>query len=312
MSDMLGDVASSIGSSIGSAASSLKKSFSYGPHPSVIMWKAADTAKTPEKDTSEESTLSKIGGLIEGARDKVESIFSSASADTSMFNTFKFDAVVSEGHLAESVVTKLPASSGFLVADHIINQNRILKLDVVAANMQNSSAWSISVQGLSVATGAIFNNPLISMAGGLYGAVSSAFETEDRVQSTYALFNSLRTSGTKLYISTILGTYLNCAIIGIRVKQDRNTASILGMELTLEELQVVGSDELVGAATAAIESSYDYSEFAKMAQSLGMGMLGGVSLPGLGSGSPTAQLATLKSKLGNLPNPVSSIKGLLT
>jgi len=303
VSDIIGDVTS--------AASSFKSNFSYGPHPSIIMWEAATANAVAEKDTSSESTLSNLENLISGAREKVEDIIASTPADKSLFNTFKFDAVVSEGHQAETVVTKMPASSGFLVSDSIINQNRILRLDVVAANMQNSSAWTVSVQGLSVATGAIFNNPLIATAGSLYGAVSSAFETEDRVQSTYALFNSLRTAGTKLYISTILGTYLNCVITGIRVKQDKDTSSILAMELTLEELQVVDLDNIAGAAAAAIESSYDYSEFAKLAQSIGIGVVGGLPLPGLGTGSPTQQLATLKDKLAALTSPVSSVKGLL-
>lgn len=308
MSDIIGDVVDAAGS----AASKFKNTFSYGPHPSIIMWAAQNTPKLTEKDTSEDSILSNIDDLVSGVREKVEDVISSTNKDSN-FNSFKFDAVVSEEHHAQSTVTKLPASSGFLVSDHIINHNRVLRLHVVAANMQNSAAGIVSVQGAAVVSGAIFNNPLMSAAGSLYGAVSSAFETEDRVQSTYTLFNSLRTSGTKLYISTILGTYLNCVITGISVKQDKNTASILSMELTLEELQVIDmeNDTNANAAAASINTMYDYSEFAKMATGLGIGVLGGVPLPGLGSGTPSAQLAELKSKLGKLASPVSSVKGIL-
>lgn len=299
MSDIIGDVTN--------AASNLKKRFSYGPHPSIIMWEAGTAAQVKEKD---ESVFDEVTGAISSVRTKLESL--TTSEVPSQFNSFKFDAMVSESHDAQTVVTKVPTSSGFVVSDHIINQNRVLKLEAVAVNMQNSSMWVASVQGLSVVSGAIFNNPVLPAIGGLYGVVSSAFETENRIQSTYDLFNGLRTKGTKLYISTILGTYLNCVVTGIRTKHDKMTSSMLAVEITLEELQVVGSDALADAAKAAIESSYDYSDFAKMATGLGIGVLGGVALPGLGSVSrPTEQLKVLKNKLAALSSPVSAVKGRL-
>lgn len=289
-----------------SGATSTLKKFSYGPHPSIIMWAAGTAKAVQEKDTS---ILGEIGNAIGNARQALEDVISS-TPDKSQFNSFKFDAMVSEGHEAQSIVTKRPASSGFVVSDHIINENRILKLEAVAVNMQNSSAWIASVQGAAVLSGAIFNNPILPAIGGVYGLVTSAFETENRVESTYVLFNSLRTSGTKLYISTILGPYLNCVITGIRTKHDKNTAAMLGLEITLEELQIIGKDELADAAKKAIESSYDYSEFAKMVTALGIGVLGGVPLPGLGSLSkPTEQLKVLKGKVAKLASPVSAVKG---
>lgn len=303
MSDIIGDV----GTALTGAVSKVKSRFHYGPHPSIIMWKAGTAAQIQERD---DSILGSVENAISGARKAMEELIVSPTLD--QFSSFKFDAMVSEGHLAQSTVTKVPTSTGFVVADHIINHNRILKLEAVAVNMQNSALWTASVQGLSVVSGAIFNNPVLPAIGGLYGVVSSAFETEDRIQSTYNLFNDLRTSGTKLYISTILGTYLNCVINEIRVKHDKQTAAMLAVEITLEELQVVGPDELADAAKAAIASSYDYSEFAKMAQGLGIGVLGGVPLPGLGSiARPTEQLKTLKGKLTKLSQPISSVKGRL-
>ena len=298
---------SDISGFITDAAATAKKRFSYGPHPSVIMWAAGSAAQVKEEPTS---TLGKVVGAVSSARTSLENLVASPAPDN--FNQFKFDAMVSEGHLAQTRVTRRPTSTGFVVADHIINENRILKLEAVAVNMQNSSLGIVSAQGLSVISGAIFDNPILPAIGGLYGVVSSAFETENRIQSTYNLFNELRTSGTKLYISTILGTYLNCQIVEIRTKHDRMTSAMLAVEITLEELQVIGSDALADAAKAAIQSSYDYSEFSKMATSLGIGVLGGVPLPGLGSISrPTAQLATLKDKVSKLAQPISSVKGRL-
>lgn len=299
MSDIIGSLTDS--------ASALKKRFSYGPHPSIIMWSAGTATKVEEAETG---VLGQVVGAVSSVRKKMEDLVVSNVPED--FNSFKFDAMVSEGHEAQTRVTRRPASTGFLVSEHIINENRVLRLEAVAVNMQNSSMGIVSAQGLSVVTGAIFNNPVLPAIGGLYGVVSSAFETENRIQSTYDLFNGLRTSGTKLYISTILGTYLNCVITGIRAKHDRLTSAMLAVEITLEELQIIGSDALADSAKAAIESSYDYSEFAKMATSLGIGVLGGVPLPGLGALSrPTAQLAVLKDKISKLAQPISSVKGRL-
>lgn len=282
---------------IGDALSNITSRFHYGHHPSIIMW-----SNGPAPQEQEE-------GLFGGTASALESLVTSSAPES--FNSFKFDAMVSEEHDAQAEVTSFPVSSGFIVSDHVIKRNRQLRLNAVASNMQNAAMWSASVQGLSVITGAIFNNPIIPIVGGFAGTVASAFETADRIQSTYALFNNFRAKGTKLYISTILGPYLNCVVTGLRVRQDKNTSAILAIEITLEELQVIGEDALAAEARKAMESMYDYSEFAKIAQGLSIGVLGGAPLPGLGSlgDAPTKQLANLKSKLTKLASPLSSVKG---
>ncbi|WMM91812.1 hypothetical protein [Escherichia phage Ecp_YSF] len=290
---------------IGDGLSSLSKAFSYGHNPSVIMW-----SNGPSVQKEDEGLFGKAFG---GIAKTMEPLVTSSAPES--FNSFKFDAIVSEEHDAQSVVTKFPVSSGFMVSDHIIKQNRILKLTAVATNMQNAAMWTASVQGLSVATGAIFNNPIIPIIGAAAGAVASAFETSNRIQSTYDLFNNFRSTGTKLYISTIIGPYLNCVVTGIRTKTDKMTSAILAVEITLEELQVIGEDVLAIEARKAMQSMTDYSEFGKIAQSAGIGALGGagVTLPGLGAVGATAvsQLGTLKDKLAKLESPLSSVKGKL-
>lgn len=260
-----------------------------------------------EATQQKEETQNTLGSIAQS----LETLVTSGTPES--FSSFKFDAVVSESHSAESIVTKFPVSSGFLVSDHMITQNRILKLEAVAVNMQNATMWTASVQGITVLTGAIFNNPILPIVGGVVGAVASAFETEDRIQSTYNLFNGFRATGQRLFVSTIIGPYLNCVVTGIRTRQDKMTSEILAVEITLEELQIIGPDELADAARKAMESMYDYSSLAKMAQSLGVGVLGGVPIPGLGviGDAPTKQLANLKSKLAKLAQPVSSVKGRL-
>lgn len=285
---------------LGDSVSSLTSKFHYGHHPSIIMWSNGPAVQKEEQ------------GFFGATATALESVVSAGEVPES-FSSFKFDAMVVEEHEATATVTAFPVSSGFLVSDHVIKQNRKLKLTAVAVNMQNATMWAASVQGLSVITGAIFNNPIIPLIGGLAGTVASAFETSDRVSSTYNLFNTFRVTGQKLYISTILGPYLNCVVTGLRVKHDKMTSEMLQIEIFLEELQVVDQDDLAMAAQKAMESMYDYSSFAKMAAGMGIGVLGGAPLPGLGSAGdpPTKQLATLKTKLAKLASPLSSVKGRL-
>lgn len=274
--------------------------FNYGSHPSVIMWSSGELVKE-EEDTEVFGSVSKA----------LESITTSATPE--LFSSFKFDAMVSEGHEAEAVLTKFPVSSGFLVTDHSIIQNRVLVLEAVASNMQNSAMWMTSIQGASVLAGSIFNNPMLPILGGIAGTVASAFETSDRMQSTFNLLNGFRVNGTRLFISTILGPYLNCVVRSIKTKTDKNTASILAVQIVLEELQVIGADALADSARMAMESSYDYSSFAKVAQSMSVGVVGGAPIPGLGvvGDLPTKQLANLEEKLNILSIPESSVKGRL-
>lgn len=290
---------------LGGGISTLKKAFSYGHNPSIIMW-----TNGPVVEKEDEGLFGKAFG---GIAKTMEPLVTTDAPES--FNSFKFDAMVSEEHDAQATVTKFPVSSGFLVSDHVIKQNRVLKLTAVATNMQNSAMWTASIQGLSVATGAIFKNPIIPILGSAAGAVASAFETSNRIQSTYELFNGFRANGTKLYISTIVGPYLNCVVTGIRTKTDKMTSAILAVEITVEELQVIGEDTLAIEARKAMQSMTDYSEFAKIAQSAGIGALGGagISLPGLGAVGATAvsQLGTLKDKLAKLGSPLSSVKGRL-
>lgn len=284
---------------LGEGVNKLTSKFHYGHHPSIIMWSNGPAPQKTEQGFFG-ATASALESLVTGG-------------DLESFSSFKFDAMVTEEHEATATVTAFPVSSGFMVSDHVIKQNRKLKLTAVAVNMQNSAIWSASVQGISVVTGAIFNSPIVPIIGGLAGTVASAFETSDRIQSTYDLFNSFRATGKKLYISTILGPYLNCVVVGLRTKHDKNTSAMLQLEIFLEELQVVEQDALAVAAQKAMESMYDYSEFAKIAQGMAVGVIGGAPLPGLGNlgDAPTKQLATLKDKLAKLSQPLSSVKGRL-
>lgn len=282
------------------AGKGLLKKFNYGPHPSVIMWSNSAGPKIKETEN-----------IVGTVRKKLETILAPGQTPED-FQAFKFDAVVSEDHASEVTVTKFPTSSGFVVSDHIIRHNRVLKISAVAVNMQNSSMWAVSASGFSVLTGAIFNNPAFSVYGSVANTVLSAFETQDRIRSTFELFQSLQSSGTMLYISTINGIYTNCIITKVGSATSAKTGMMLSIDITVEELQVVDkdNDSLTTTARNKMNEMSDYSGFAKVAASIGVGVLGGMALPGLGSSfKPSDQLKVLKSKLGILRSPVSAIKG---
>lgn len=192
------------------------------------------------------------------------------------FYAYKFDATVSEAHRASATVTKFPVSSGFLVSDHIIKHNRMLTLKVVTANMVNDSTWLLSVPGAMVVTGAVFGSAIGTVAGNAATLLQTSFETQDRVSNAYKKFCKFMEEGTRLYVSTILGTYLNCIVVDIQTIQDKDSSAVMAAEITLEELQVadINSDTRALAARKAMLEMKDRDGLIKMAESVGINALG--------------------------------------
>lgn len=62
--------------------------------------------------------------------------------NTGIWSVLSFDGVISEGISGESIVTSYPVDSGFLVSDHTIRQNRLIKLDTLTSNFSMSVATS--------------------------------------------------------------------------------------------------------------------------------------------------------------------------
>lgn len=268
----------------GSSLNKLKNGFHYGPHPSVFMWstgEAAEESFTPE--------ITK--GLEQIRNDGMQS-----------FTSFKFDAVVSEAHEGSSIVTAYPVSAGFDVEACSIKQDREIEIKAVATNMQNAAMWSASLSGVSVLSGAIFNQPLIPILGGVANTIASTFETSNRVQSTYELFLNLMRNGTRLHVSTIAGVYTNVVVTNLSTRHDKMNNSILEITIRLREVNTFEHSQVKQDAKKAMQSMNDYSEFAKIAQSMAVGVAGGAPLPGLGriGDSPTKQLNALKQKLGRI------------
>lgn len=167
------------------------------------------------------------------------------NADTvNVDNTWKviaWDCVIDEMHHAENEVTKYPIQSGFMVSDHIIRQNRILKLRGVIVNV------GLVPQGLDAMI------DLAAKAGGAilgtgFGAIVSSAITKakylfsedkvNKVRNTFDELEKLCLTGTFVHATTILGNYMNCIVRSVDVRQDSKTSSILIAELVLEEIQV--------------------------------------------------------------------------
>ena len=58
------------------------------------------------------------------------------------WHVLSFDGVISEGLSGESIVTSYPVDSGFMVSDHTIRQNRLIRLDTITSNFSMSVATS--------------------------------------------------------------------------------------------------------------------------------------------------------------------------
>jgi len=239
--------------------------FNYGLAPSIILWEKA--ASTAGEYVDSESQPVDVPVINDPANPK---------ASYRNFMLFKFDAVPSEGHTAQSIVTKFPMSNGFIVSDHRIIQNRILKLRVVASNMINNTLWEASLAGGITAAADVLDLPLLGLIGNTAALVQTAFESEDRVQSAFKLFSQFMSEGTRLYVNTILGAYSNCVVTGIETIQDKDTSTVFAAEIMMEELQVTSASNTDMAVNKVLENETDYSKFIKLGMSVGLFALEGL------------------------------------
>lgn len=233
--------------------------FSYGLAKSIIVWEKESSTAVATSDT--ESSSIDVAGINDP---------NSPKANYKNFMMFMCDAVPSEGHTAQSVVTKFPMSNGFIVSDHMIKQNRILKLRILVSNMVNNTLWEASLAGGISATADVLGLPILGLIGEAAALVQTSFESEDRVQSAFRMFNQFMAEGTRLYVNTILGPYSNCVVTGIETIQDKDTATVMAAEIILEELQVTSVSKQDIAVSTVLANDTDYSKFIKMGMSIGL------------------------------------------
>ena len=123
-----------------------------------------------------------------------------------------FDAIVSEGHKVENVVTEFPVDAQFVVSDHAIRKCRLLKMEIM------STRHSFREQ-----TGMTAKSP-------------------DKVRADFDLLTSMIQQGLRCNVTTILGIYTNCAVTSLETFQDVDTATVMKARITLKEMIVVDSD----------------------------------------------------------------------
>ena len=183
----------------------------------------------------------------DGPLSTVEKFFNEDTVNVdNAWKVIEWDCVINEGHRASNQVTKYPVQSGFMVSDHAIRENRMLKLRGVIVNV-----------GL-VPQGADAMIDLAAKAGGAilgtgFGAIVSSAITKakylfndnkvNKVKNTFDELERLCLTGTFVHATTILGNYTNCIIREVECSQDSKTSSILVVDLTLEEMQVQYNSE---------------------------------------------------------------------
>lgn len=238
--------------------------FKYGFTKSEFLWEVSSEIA---EDRDNGTKLQEVSIPVINDPDNPQSV-------QKKFMKYCFDAVPSEGHTAQSIVTKFPMSTGFIVSDHMIKQNRVLKLKVVASNMVNNELWElISYAGDTIA-GSVLDFKYATLIGSATSLVRTTFESANRVSYAFDLFNKLMAQGTRLYVNTILGPYSNCVVTSIEVVQDKETSAILAAEITLEELQVVNQTTQDKAVMKQLSDDVDYSKFIKLAISTGVFLSG--------------------------------------
>ena len=186
-----------------------------------------------------------------GVLSSVKAFFNKDSVNVNnSWKVIAWDCVVEEGHKASNQVTKYPIQSGFLVSDHTIRENRILKLRGVIVNMSLVPSGLDAMIDLAAKAGG-------AILGTGFGAVLSSAITKaeylfsdsssrvNKVKSTFDELERLCLTGTFVHATTILGNYMNCIIRDVEVRQDSKTSSLLIVDLVLEEMQVqyAGSGE---------------------------------------------------------------------
>ncbi|NRA49462.1 MAG: hypothetical protein HRU12_10055 [Phaeodactylibacter sp.] len=142
------------------------------------------------------------------------SLFQILNDDGSVKGELVFDAIVSEGHEVENKVTEFPIDSGFVVSDHVIRKNRMLKMEVVSVRH--------------------------AFKGRQRDGLTSG--AHNKIKDDFDILTEMVQKGIRCNIVTILGAYLNCVVTKMKTKQDVETSTILQANIVIREMNVVGVD----------------------------------------------------------------------
>lgn len=197
-----------------------------------------------------------------------------------VWHALAFDAVKTEGHTGEQVITKYPVSRGFQVSEHSIRQNSIVTLDVVVSNISMPSAtvrqsYEAAFKSLCSSAGGsasldsaikwgrlehLGNNidlfpdqsPLNfvdNLLSSATGEVSSL-----KVDNAFNQIVKLNRTGLRCHVLTMRGMYLNCSLKNYSAINSVNDSYCLVSTLTFEQ-HVVVNDIQQGSVLAALSDS---------------------------------------------------------
>jgi len=237
---------------------------------SVIFWKnpkkdgSTTTSESKEKDgflKQAKAGLKRVGnvledikegvnGAIEAGKDKLREWdlldASPKEIDTDIWKTLTLNCVLTEGHQFANEVTSYPISTGFIVSDHVIKRNPTFRISgwITDVNMPDSV---ISLSTIGKVAGSMYSrsgNPLIGSLLGSAGSVldNMLLDNVSLVKEGFEDIKNLVLDGTTVHVATILGTYENCVIRSASINQDKNTATVLPVDLAFEKINVIGAD----------------------------------------------------------------------
>jgi len=172
------------------------------------------------------------------------------------WSALSFDAVLTEGHQGENIVTSFPVSKGFNINEHTIRQNAKIRLKAVLSSISNPTY--VNQQTFEAAFA-----HLVIQAGGTgelenadkYGRVDYevtdvASGSLDKVQRAFIKIKQLVQIGTVVHVLTIRETYTNSVLRSYDVNNDVNNAYALPINLLIEQL-IIAIPETDGTQTAA-------------------------------------------------------------
>ncbi len=153
------------------------------------------------------------------------------------------DAVISENHRYNSLVTANPIENGSIVSDHVVNLPIILEME---GRFTDTPFGFLSTLIASSAVGALTTGLGAAQAtAGLTQAAAAALLGESRPGVSKTKFNllvALATSRSKIVIVTGLQTYRNMVVESLSAPRAGRDGRSIRFNATFKELLVAGDE----------------------------------------------------------------------
>jgi hypothetical protein len=135
----------------------------------------------------------------------------------------EFDAIISETHQGDAIVTDHPVEEGVDISDHVRRQPESFTCQIIVSNAPILVNRSVAARP--------------SVRGG---------DPNNRAEDAYGFIKELKDGGQLVGFSTTLRDYDNMVITSTAASRDSRTGNILDMTLTIREI-VIANTETVAA-----------------------------------------------------------------